>query len=314
MFESLIVAANAVIPFLFYLMCGYGARRCGVVDDPLLKQITGLVFRFFFRFTMFYNIYNTASGAAPSLKLILFCFFGILALQAALIALVPRFIRRNDRRGVFIQAAFRSNLVLLGIPLTQNIFGQESAAFAAMLMAVMVPLFNVTAVVILEMYNGEERSSAAALLKKIVQNPLLQGCAAGLLCRLLGVRVPQCLLSPVSAFAGITTPLALFALGGTLRFDAIGKNRGILAAGLSIKLVFAPLLFLALGYLIGLRGLELFLVVTVFATPISSSSYPMAASMGGDGELAGQYVFLSTVLSVGTLFLFIFGMQMAGLI
>lgn len=314
MLESLIVAANAVIPFLFYLMSGYGARRCGMVDDLLLKQITGLVFRFFFPFTMFYNIYNTDPGTAPSLKLIFFCFFGILALQAALIAFVPRFIRRQDRRGVFIQASFRSNLVLFGIPMTQALFGQTRAAVSAMLIAVMVPLFNVTAIVILEMFNGEQRSTPLSLLKAIAKNPLLLGCAVGLVFLLLGIRVPQSILSPVSSFANLTTPLALFALGGTLRFDAMAKNRRILAAGLSIKLVLAPLFFLVLGYVIGLREIELFLIVTVFATPISSSSYPMAASMGGDGELAGQFVFLSTVLSVGTLFLFIFCMRQLGLI
>ena len=87
----------------------------------------------------------------------------------------------------------------------------------------------------------------------------------------------------------------------------------ILSAGLSIKLVLSPLFFLVLGYLIGLRDVELFLVVAVFATPIASSAYPMAASMGGDSELAGQFVFLSTVLSVATLFGFICVMRMLGL-
>lgn len=314
MLDSLLVASNAVIPFLFYLMSGYGARRCGIVDDPFLSRITGLVFRFFFPFTMFYSIYNTNPGTAPSFTLICFCFFGILALQALLIAVVPRCIARQNRRGVFIQAVYRSNLVLFGIPLTQTIYGMEKAAVAAMLIAVMVPLFNVTAIIILEMFHGEERSTLKALLIKISQNPLLHGCAVGLLFLLLGIRVPECLLKPVSSFANLTTPLALFALGGTLRFDAIARNRRILIAGLSIKLLFSPLFFLIIGYLIGLRGIELFLVLAVFATPIASSSYPMAASMGGDGELAGQYVFLSTVLCVPTLFMFIFCMRQMGLI
>ncbi|MBQ2990029.1 MAG: AEC family transporter [Clostridia bacterium] len=314
MLESLVVAANAVIPFLFYLMTGYIANHFRLVDEQFLNRVTKLVFQVFFPFTMFSNIYNADPGTAPSLKLILFTVLGILALQALLIAFVPRFVSRQDRRGVFIQAAFRSNLVLFGIPLTQTLFGEARAAVAAMLIAVMVPLFNVTAIVILEMFNGEERSTPAVLLKKIAKNPLLIGCVVGLVFLALGVDLPQSLSKPVTSFANLTTPLALFALGGTLRFKAISKNAGILAAGLSIKLVFAPLFFLALGYLIGLRDIELFLVAAVFATPIASSSYPMAASMGGDGELAGQFVFLSTVLSVLTLFLFIFSMRMFGLI
>ena len=314
MLDSLLVAANAVVPFLFYLVSGYNARRLGIVDEGFLSRINKLVFAFFFSFTMFTNIYKITPGSALSLKVILFCFFGILALQAVLLIFVPRFVHPRNRRGVFIQASFRSNLVLFGIPMTQSLYGAEKAAAAAMLIAVLVPLFNITATIILEIFGGEERTTPAALLKKVMQNPLIRGCAAGFVFLILGIKLPECLEKPINAFANLTTPLALFALGGTLRFEAIAKNRRILAAGLSIKLLAAPLFFLILGYMIGLRGLELFLVAAVFATPVASSSYTMAASMGGDGELAGQYVFLSTVLSVFTLFGFIFAMRQLCLI
>lgn len=56
--------------------------------------------------------------------------------------------------------------------------------------------------------------------------------------------------------------------------------------------------------------MELFLVIAVFATPVASGSYPMAQNMGGDGELAGQLVFLSTVISVFTLFGWIFVLRL----
>jgi len=314
MLESLIVATNAVVPFLFYLLFGYGARRFNWVDDAFLKSLTGAVFKLFFPFTMFNNIYHAQISMAPSLTLLLLCVLGILGMQALLVLIVPRIIRENSRRGVFIQAAFRSNLVLFGIPLTQTLFGDERAVVAAMLIAVMVPLYNTTSIIILEMFNGEGHTSVFSLIKKILRNPLIMGCIAGMIFLLLGLDLPQCIASPVNALSGLTTPLALFALGGTLRFGAIAKNARILAAGLAIKLIIAPLFFLLLGYAIGLRSVELFLLVAVYATPVASSSYPMAANMGGDGELAGQYVFLSTTLCVPTLFVFIFCMQQMGLI
>ena len=74
------------------------------------------------------------------------------------------------------------------------------------------------------------------------------------------------------------------------------------------------MILVTLAYLIGLRGIELFLVVAVFGTPVASSSYPMAISMGGDGELAGQLVFISTVLAIVTLFIWILGMSVNGLL
>ena len=48
--------------------------------------------------------------------------------------------------------------------------------------------------------------------------------------------------------------------------------------------------------------------------PVAVSSFTMAANMGGDGELAGQYVFLSTLVSLGTLFAFIFVYHSIGFI
>lgn len=54
---------------------------------------------------------------------------------------------------------------------------------------------------------------------------------------------------------------------------------------------------LALGYAFGLRDLELFLLVAIYGTPVAAASYPMAQNMGGDGELAGQFVVISTVVA-----------------
>ena len=108
----------------------------------------------------------------------------------------------------------------------------------------------------------------------------------------------------------MSSPLALFALGGTLQFKAIGKNLRYLVPTLATKLILLPLALVAIAYALGLRGVELFLVIAVFATPVASGSYPMAQNMGGDGELAGQLVFLSTVISVFTLFGWIFVLRL----
>ncbi len=83
---------------------------------------------------------------------------------------------------------------------------------------------------------------------------------------------------------------------------------------LLIRLVLLPLIMVPLAWLIGLRGVELFLILVIFGTPVATSSYPMAVNMGGDGPLAGQLVFVSTVASLFTLFAFIFAMSSLGLL
>ena len=83
---------------------------------------------------------------------------------------------------------------------------------------------------------------------------------------------------------------------------------------LVIRLILLPLVMVPFGYMIGLRGVELFLILMIFGTPVATSSYPMAQNMGGDGPLAGQLVFVSTVASLATIFLFIFTMSRLGLL
>ena len=103
-------------------------------------------------------------------------------------------------------------------------------------------------------------------------------------------------------------------LGANLVFSEIRKNRKTITAVLLVRLILLPLVTVPLGYALGLRGVELFLVLMIFGTPIATASYPMAENMGGDGQLAGQLVFTSTVASLGTIFLFIYAMSRLGLL
>ena len=183
-----------------------------------------------------------------------------------------------------------------------------------MMIMIMVSLFNVAAVIVLEMFREGGKISAKKLLLGIVKNPLLQGCVIGLVFYLLQIRLPAFIASPVSSLAGLATTLALVVLGANLRFEELKKNSRTISAVLLIRLILLPVVMVAFAYLIGLRGVELFLILMIFGTPVATSSYPMAQNMGGDGQLAGQLVFVSTVASLVTIFVFIFTLSRLGLL
>lgn len=318
MLQNFLVSVNAVVPFLFYLTLGYGVRAAGKVDETFLNRLTKLVFAIMFPFMTFYNVYSADQGSLPSTTLLIFVGCSILLLEFFLLLVVPKLVKENARRGVIIQAVFRSNFVIFGLPLTVSVFGPEKAATAAMLVTEVVTIYNITAVIVLEIFNENGKAghklSVKSLLLRLVQNPLLQGCAVGLVFYFLRIRLPGCIANPIASFANMTTPLAMFALGGTLQFSAIKKNLRYLVPGLTAKLILIPLIMIPLAYLLGLRGVELFLVLVVFGAPVAAASYPMAMNMGGDGELAGQFVYISTALSVVTLFVWIFCLGSLGLL
>ena len=314
MFESFLVALNAVAPFLVLLSVGFLAVRTGLTDRAFMNRLNALNFRLFFPFLMFNNVYSARPEDLPSPALMIFGPVSVLLLIAVLLAVVPRIVKENPRRGTIIQAVFRSNFIIYGIPLTASVFGPERSSVCGMMVMIMVTLFNTAAVTVLEIFREGGRVRPKQLLLGLVRNPLLQGCAVGLLFYLLRVRLPDFIASPVSSLASLATTLAMIALGASLVFEDLKKNRRTITAVLVLRLVLLPLIMLPLAWLLGLRGVELFLVLMIFGTPVATASYPMAQNMGGDGQLAGQLVFVSTVASLGTVFLFIYAMSRLGLL
>ncbi|MBR2660373.1 MAG: AEC family transporter [Clostridia bacterium] len=314
MLESFLVAFNAVAPFLILLGIGFAAVRLKLTDRPFMDRLNALNYKLFFPFLMFNNVYSAKPENMPSLKLILTGVFSVTLLIVLLVIIVPRIEKENPRRGVIIQAIFRSNFIIYGIPLTTYVFGAERSSVCGMMILVMVSLFNIAAVVVLEMFREGGQVSAKKLLLGIIRNPILQGCLVGLAFYLLQIKLPAFIASPVSSLAGIASNLALVILGASLKFEELKKNSRTVSAVLLVRLILLPVVMVAFAYFIGLRGVELFLILMIFGTPVATSSYPMAQNMGGDGQLAGQLVFVSTVASLATIFAFIFTLSRLGLL
>ena len=107
---------------------------------------------------------------------------------------------------------------------------------------------------------------------------------------------------------------AMFVLGGSLHFSKTGRYKKLLISGLALRIVIVPALALLATIVAGFSPAERFVVFACFATPSAAASFPMASGMGCDGELAGQFVVIGTVLSVFTLFLWIFFLGQIGLL
>ena len=314
MLESFQVAFNAVMPLLILLGIGWAAVRSGVTDRAFMNRLNTLNFKLFFPFLMFKNVYGAEPENLPSMALIIMGVVSLLAVVALLFILVPRIVPENPRRGTIIQAIFRSNFIIYGIPLTTFVFGEGKASVCGIMVMIMVSMFNILSVIVLEYFREGGKVRPGPLLLGIVKNPLLQGCVAGLLCYLLGIKLPVFLKEPVFALGSMASTLALVVLGANLQFAELKKNGRTVTAVLLIRLLLLPLVMVPLGWMIGLRGVELFLILMIYGTPVATASYPMAQNMGGDGQLAGQLVFVSTVASLGTIFLFIFTMSRLGLL
>ena len=238
-------------------------------------------------------------------KLLLFSVAAVLvefALAAGFVLLTEK---EPEKRGVKIQGLFRSNFVLIGLPLTEALAEGKDIGPVALLIAVVVPLFNAMAVVTLEAFRGN-RPPVGKILGNILINPLIIASALGLLFLLTPLRLGTVLESTVRQISGVANPFMLFLLGAFFRFDGLRRYwRDLLEVSIG-RLVIIPGVFLTAAWLLGFLGVAFAGLIPMLGSATAVSSFTMVQQLGGDDELAGDIVVITSALCVVTLFFWSF--------
>ena len=311
--ENLILSFNVVLPLFLSIALGYFLRCVHMLDEATQKSLNKLCFKVFLPIYVFNNIYTTDMAVAFNPGLTALAVGGILGVFIFLMIFIPRIEPDNAKRGVMIQAIFRSNFVLFGLPVAVSLCGEANIGPTSLLIGFVVPMFNILAVVCLETFRGG-KPDVKKMLKGIAVNPLIIASVLGIVMNLAHVPLPSGVHKSITDLGKIATPLSLVALGGGFQFSRIQGYARQLIICVSGKLVISPLLMVALAAVLGFRGEMLVPVLALFGSPIAVSSYTMAEQMEGDGTLAASLVVLTTALSILTMFLFIFGLKQLGLV
>jgi len=310
--QNFIISLEAVAPMFIIMAIGIFLKRKNFLNDGEVKKVNKLVFQVLLPALMFTNLYGAEVSEAFDLKMIGYCVLMILAVFLGAAALVMRLEPENKSRGAMIQAVYRSNFVILGLPIVSNIFGGENLATTAVAVTVIVPVFNVLAVVVLEVFRGGKPDPGHILLG-IAKNPLIIGAVLGALTIPLKLQLPGFLESVISSLSVTATPMALLVLGMSLNPKSLKTGRRNLAVCVIGRLLVVPAIALGLAALLGFRDVAFVTMIAVFASPTAVSSYTMAVQMDSDGELAANAVVLSSALASVTLFGWIFLFKSLGM-
>lgn len=312
MVSNLLVAIGAVVPMFCLMFIGAMVKRMKLLTDEELVHVNRMVFRIFFFCMMFYNIYTTDIATTFRPMLILFGAGGVLATVLIAGIIVCAIEPSNKRRGAMIQATFRSNFVLMGIPLIANIFGDDQLAIPTMMIAIIVPIYNIVSVFILETFRGGHFYLPGILLG-VLKNPMILGALLGAAFLILGIPIPKPVLKPIGQVAAATTPVALIILGASFKGGSFHNHLPQLVGCVLARLIIVPTIMLGLAIFLGFRGIELVTLVAIFATPCAVAGFAMAQQMNSDAELAGNCVVYTSALSCFTIFGWIFLLKTLGM-
>lgn len=290
---------NTVSPIFLIVILGWALRKIGVIHESFIKQSTKFVFNVTLPVLIFLKLATVDFSTIFDSKIIILVYICIFIIFFLSWLLAKIFITKGNGRGVFIQGGFRPNNVIIGLALIMNIFGDDAVSRTVMILTFLVPLDNILSIVALTISDRRNKRSKAIteMIKSIALNPVIIAAIVAIIISLLRVPIPSVIINTGNYLAAITLPLALISVGGTLRIKFLQRTSFITLGASIIKLLVAPIVATIIGYSIGYMGTDLGIIFILFACPTAIVSYIFAETMTEHGELAGNIVIITTLVS-----------------
>lgn len=285
-----------VAVILILILVGYFTVKKGMFTKESLGSITSFLLYIVTPCLIVSSFLSAESGKLDGWTLLLAAVLPALSIVIS-IALSYLFFRRepSGRRRVLRFSTVFCNVGFMGIPLVEGIVGSEGVLYGSFFIAV----FNIFCWT----YGYVMMGGGKVRLKALLLNPGVIGIVIGLPLYLLDVPVPALFVEPVELISALNTPLAMIVVGGYIaqvKLRAFVSDLAVYKMAV-LRLVVAPLLYLALVWL--LRPDETLLMSTVIqaATPVAANCVLFAVQYDSDAELASKSVAVSTALSVVTI-------------
>lgn len=313
--QNLFFTFNVVAPVFLIIFLGLWLKKKRWIDQNFVAISSRLVFSVTLPALVFSEISATDFSVTFNLKALLLIYLStiVIFLLSWLISLGLS--KRGVDRAVFIQGSFRSNFAIIGFALLSNLKGEQVLTKAAIILAFVMPLYNVLSILALTLpVRKEKQLSYGIALREIITNPLIIAILIALPFSYLKIRLPNFVDTTIDYLATLTLPLALLGIGGTLNFASIKKDFKLALLATFIKIVLLPASLTFAAFQLAIVDEDIIVLFMLFATPTAVVSYIMAEAMGCNSELAGNIIVMTTLGSIFTISLGIFILRSVGVI
>ncbi|MCP4982784.1 MAG: AEC family transporter [Gammaproteobacteria bacterium] len=295
---------NIVAPVFLVVGAGYLAVRAGIVGAEPIDHLMKFAIQFAIPCLLFRATSTIDLAAAFDWRMLLAYYVAAIASFAATFFIVKHFFKRRPGEAVGIAfAALFSNLVLLGLPISERAWGVDSMAPNFALVSVNAPICYLIGITAMELLRADGRSATETsriVLRAMFRNSLMIGIGLGFLVNIGDVGLPGPLIAAIDLLARASLPVALFALGGVLTRYSLSRSLGEASLISVLSLVFQPALTLLLGLQLQLPESTIKSIVLMSAMAPGLNAYLFASMYNRGLDAAASTVLLSTLLSVFT--------------
>lgn len=313
MLNNLIFCLNATVPIFFLILLGMFLRKIQLVDDAFTARLNTLVFRVCLPALLFHDMYRTDYRTNWNTAYVVYCALATLA-SILICTGISYLLKDRSVQGEFIQTSYRSSATILGIAVVQNLY--HNVGMAPLMVIGAVPIYNIAAVIILEMYRPDRGKLNAALLRKtlhgILTNPIIVSILLGFAWSLLRIPLPAIGDTTLDYVGRCATPLGIIAMGASFQWAKARQSAGPALVSTFIKLFGLCALFLPLGVHLGFRKDLLVAALVMCGSSSTISCFVMAKGMGHKGDLTISTVMLTTLLSAFSLTFWLFILKSHG--
>jgi len=313
--DNILFTANIVAPVFLIIAVGYFAKRIKIINEVFVDVTAKFVFQISLPVFIFLKISVLDLSQVFEFKQIIYIYLGTIVTYFLIWFSTIPFINNPKDKSAFIQGAFRGNYAIVGLALISNLFGHDALGKATIILAFLLPLYNVLAVIVLTIpLKTEEKSIIKSAFYDILLNPLILAVIFALPFSFFKIKLPEMFITTGGFLSDLALPLALVGIGGSINTENLKRASNLAFTSSIIKIVLIPIILTFGAYLLGYKDIDLGIMFILFACPTAIASFIMADVMGANSKLAGNIIMITTLGSVFTISLGILILKSFGLI
>ena len=293
------IILNAIFPLFCLLALGAMLRHFKVTHGQFLATSDRLVYYIFFPAMLFWKIGGASTVGGASFNLCMAAIVSVIVVYLLSLVAIRMFRISSFQAGSFSQACYRFN-PYIGMAIVMTTLGEPGIRDFGILIGFAIPFINVLAVSTLIWHSGKKGTpveNAGCLLRALTSNPLILGCAAGILFAKFQLTFPVYIDNTLRMMTSVTLPLALLSIGGSLSVATLKQNTVNSMTAAILKTVVLPLVGFFFLKLFSVPGVAFQAGMIFFALPTSTAIYVLSAQLNSDTELASAAIMVSTVVS-----------------
>ncbi|MDJ1464060.1 AEC family transporter [Nitratireductor sp. GZWM139] len=294
---------ESILPIFLLIIAGNVLRRTPLISDETWPGLEQLCYWFLYPSLLFITIANADFSELRLDAMLGALIVSVLSFIALVLALWPALratglVRHAQYSSVF-QTAVRWN-GFMALAVAQKLFPPEGAAVVALVMATIIIPINIASVFVVTRF-ADSTASLSKVMLDVARNPMILAAATAVLLRFMPFDLYPPLNQTLDLVGRAALGMGLLTIGASLQTDDFRAAGASLWISSFLKLLFFPVLMIAVALGFGVSGPALSYLALCAAVPTAMNGFLLARQLGGDAPLYASITTVQTALAFFTI-------------